>query len=99
MLGFRLKVQRPPDPNPVKEGVVMRFDHVYEIDPERMKVFKQQEIPAWDTIRIVSNRWEHLHWMHLHFADSVISGEELVKELEKENKARGKGRTARKKKK
>jgi uncharacterized damage-inducible protein DinB len=99
MLGFRLKGQRPPDPNPVKEGVVMRFDHVYEVDPERMKVFKQQDMPAWDTMRIVSNRLEHLNWMHSHFAESVISGEELEKELEKENKTRTKRRTARRKKK
>jgi len=71
----------------------MRFDHVYEIDPERMQVFKQQDMPAWDTMRIVSNRWEHLNWMHSHFAESVVSGEELEKELEKEGKVRGKRRT------
>jgi len=93
MFGFRLKGQRPPDPHSVKEGVVMRFDHVYEIDPERMQVFKQQDMPAWDTMRIVSNRWEHLNWMHSHFAESVVSGEELEKELEKEGKVRGKRRT------
>ena len=36
MFGFRLKAQRPPDPRRVTDGVVMRFDHVYEVDPDRM---------------------------------------------------------------
>jgi hypothetical protein len=44
----------------------------------------QQDIPAWDTHRIVDNRWEHLAWMHDHFADSVLSGEELLEEIEAE---------------
>ena len=38
---------------------------------------RQQDIPEWDFHRIVANRWEHLAWMHDHFADSVLSGEEL----------------------
>ncbi len=86
MFGFQLKGQRPPKPRRVKEGVVMRFDHVYEIDPERMSIIKQQEMPVWDTQRIIANRWEHLSWMHNHFADSVISGEELEKEIEESKK-------------
>ena len=103
MLGFTLKAQRPPKPKRVKEGVVIRIDHVYEIDPARMRIFKQQEIPVWDTMRIVKNRWEHLVWMHDHFADSVISGEELEKEsLLAEEKGRrpgpGKRQTAKGKK-
>ena len=57
----------------------MRFDHVYEVDPALMTEHTpQQEIPAWDTQRIVESRWEHLAWMHDHFADSVVSGEELI---------------------
>jgi hypothetical protein len=48
----------------------------------------QQDIPAWDTHRIVDSRWEHLAWMHDHFADSVLSGEELMGEIEAEE---GKG--------
>jgi hypothetical protein len=48
----------------------------------------QQDIPAWDTQRIVDSRWEHLAWMHDHFADSVLSGEELLEEIEAEE---GKG--------
>ena len=38
----------------------MRMDHVYEIDPAKMRVFPQQEMPVWDTQRIVKNRWEQL---------------------------------------
>ena len=44
----------------------------------------QQAFPAWDTLRIVDSRWEHLAWMHDHFADSVVSGEELLREIEGE---------------
>jgi len=88
MLGFLLVAQRPPKPKLVKEGVVMRMDHVYEVDPARMQVFKQQYMPVWDTQRIVKNRWEHLAWMHDHFADKMISGEGLEREIEKETKKR-----------
>jgi hypothetical protein len=73
----------------VKDDVVMRFDHVYEVDPTLMTEHTpQQDILAWDTMRIVDSRWEHLAWMHDHWADSVISGEELLEEIEGEE---GKG--------
>jgi hypothetical protein len=100
MLGFRLWAQRPPKPKPVKEGVIMRLDHVYEVDPTKMQTFKQQDMPVWDTLRIVKNRWEHLAWMHYHFADNLISGEELAKEIEKKEtkRARKSGISRRKKK-
>jgi hypothetical protein len=45
---------------------------------------RQQDIPNWDFERIVDSRWEHLAWMHNHFADSVLSGEELLEEIERE---------------
>ncbi len=100
MLGFLLRAQRPPKPKSIKEGVVMRMDHVYEVDPARMRVFKQQDMPVWDTLRIVKNRWEHLAWMHNHFADRVVSGEELERHMEKEKKKRSpKGRVPKRKKK
>ncbi len=100
MLGFLLRAQRPPKPKAVKEGVVMRMEHVYEVDPAKMQVFKQQDMPVWDTLRIVKNRWEHLAWMHNHFADSVVSGEELEREMEKERKkSPSKGRVPKRKKK
>jgi hypothetical protein len=78
MFGFRLAAQRPPDPRPVTDGVVQRMEHVYEIDPERMRVTAQQDMPVWDTERIVDSRWEHLEWMHRHWADAQISGENLL---------------------
>jgi hypothetical protein len=85
VLGFRLAAQKPPQARRINDAVVMRFDHVYEVDPELMTVHTpQQTIPAWDTRRIVDSRWEHLAWMHDHFADSVLSGEELLAELAQE---------------
>jgi hypothetical protein len=69
---WRLGDQRPPAPRPVSDGVVMRFDHIYEIDPALMQHFPQQDLAAWDSKRIVDSRWEHLDWMHDHFADAVI---------------------------
>ncbi len=82
MLGFRLAAQKPPEPRRITESVVERFDHVLEVDPALMSEHtQQQEMPAWDTKRIVDSRWEHLAWMHDHFADSVISGERLLEEL------------------
>jgi hypothetical protein len=51
--------------------------HVYEVDPALMQIYPQQDIPAWDTHRIVDSRWEHLDWMHQHFAERVVSATEL----------------------
>ena len=85
MLGFRLSAQKPPDAKRVTDVVVSRLEHVYEVDPALMtEHVHQQEIPNWDVERIVESRWEHLAWMHDHFADSVISGEELLAEIEAE---------------
>jgi hypothetical protein len=77
MLGFRLSAQRPPEARRVKHDVVMRFDHVYEVDPALMETFGQQDIPAWDTMRIVDSRWDHLDWMHRHWAAKVLGMADL----------------------
>ena len=69
---FRLGDQSPPPAQRITDTVVMRFEHVYEVDPELMVETGQQELPAWDTMRIVESRWEHLDWMHDHFADEVL---------------------------
>lgn len=88
MIGFRLAAQKPPEAKRVTDTVVMRFDHVYEVDPALMtEHVPQQDLPAWDTLRIVDSRWAHLSWMHSHFADSVVSGEELLEEIEAEEGA------------
>jgi hypothetical protein len=85
MLGFRLSAQRPPEPARVNGQVVTRFEHTFEVAPELMtEHVRQQEMPNWDFHRIVASRWEHLAWMHDHFADSVLSGEELLEEIETE---------------
>jgi hypothetical protein len=83
MLGFRLSDQKPPEAKRVTEVVVMRLDHVYEVDPALMtEHVRQQDLPNWEIERIVESRLEHLAWMQDHFADSVLSGEELLAEIE-----------------
>jgi hypothetical protein len=77
MFGFRLSAQKPPDPRRITDDVVMRFDHVYEVDPDKMAIFAQQDLPAWDTHRIIDSRWDHLTWMHQHFADKVLGMSDL----------------------
>jgi len=77
MIGFRLAAQRPPEAQRINDDVVMRFDHIYEVAPEKMGIVAQVDMPAWDTLRIVASRWDHLAWMHDHWADGVLSVEEL----------------------
>jgi hypothetical protein len=85
MLGFRLSAQKPPEAERVTDVAVSRFEHVYEVDPALMSEHvSQQDIPNWDFRRIVDSRWEHLAWMHDHFADSVLSGEELLADIDRE---------------
>jgi hypothetical protein len=85
MLGFRLSAERPPEAKRVTDVVVMRHDHIYEVDPKLMSErTHQQDIPNWDMLRIVDSRWEHLRWMHDHWADSLIHPSELLQELEEE---------------
>lgn len=78
MFGFKLSAQRPPEARRITDDVVMRFDHVYEVDPAKMTAhFPQQDIPAWDTHRIVQSRWDHLDWMHRHWAGKVLGMADL----------------------
>jgi hypothetical protein len=77
VIGFTLAAQRPPEAKRVNDDVVMRFDHVYEVAPEKMTIVSQMDMPAWDTLRIVASRWDHLAWMHDHWADEVLSVEDL----------------------
>ena len=74
---WRLGDQRPPEPQRINDEVIMRLEHQYEVEPGLMQITPQQNIPAWDTQRIVAARWDHLDWMHDHFADEVLlAGEE-----------------------
>ena len=85
MLGFRLSAQKPPEATRVTDTVVQRFEHVYEVDPALMtEHVRQQDFPNWDVHRIVASRGEYLAWMHAHFADTLLSGEELLEEIERE---------------
>ena len=74
---FRLGDQAPPPAQRVTDTVVMRFDHVYEVDPAKMEIVGQQDIPEWDRRRIVASRAAHLDWMHRHWAHKVIAASEL----------------------
>jgi hypothetical protein len=81
VIGFRLWAQQPPEPARFNDTVVKRFDHVYEVDPSLMQEHvRQHDFPVWETQRIVDGRWDHLDWMHAHWADAVLSGEELLEE-------------------
>lgn len=85
MAGFKLSDQVPPEARPIAPGVVSRFEHIYEVDPALMtEHVRQQEIPNWDFKRIVDSRWEHLYWIKDHFSDAVISGQELLDEIDAE---------------
>jgi hypothetical protein len=103
MRTFRQPEQRPPEGRPITDGVVMRLDDIYEVDPNLMGTnFEQQSMPVWDTERIVDSRWEHLNWMHFHFADEVLTaGEEselhdvpCAEEPEMESRKRGDSNTS-----
>ncbi|HTF40127.1 MAG TPA: hypothetical protein VK754_05980 [Propionibacteriaceae bacterium] len=71
-----------PEATRVSDGVVVRLKH-YEVDPELMgQQFAQQDMPAWDTLRIVEDRNDHLNWMHEHFADeTLVAGQESELDL------------------
>lgn len=73
---YRQAEQLPPAARKITDQVVMRFEHVYEVDPTRMQRFTQQNMPAWDTGRIVDARWDHLKDVHRQFADGrVLAGQ------------------------
>jgi hypothetical protein len=67
-----------PEATRISDGVIMRIRDVYEVDPDLMGThFKQQNMPLWDTERIVGSRNDHLDWMHTHFAyETLVAGEE-----------------------
>jgi hypothetical protein len=66
-----------PEATRVSDGVVVRMKR-YEVDPELMgQQFAQQDMPAWDTLRIVADRNDHLNRMHEHFAnETLVAGQE-----------------------
>ena len=82
MTPFRPGEQRvPPPPRRMSDVAIMRFEHIFEVDPRLMEQHvRQQEFPNWDTQRIAASRHDHLEWMHRHWATVVVSGEELLDE-------------------
>jgi hypothetical protein len=71
----------PPPPRRMSDVAIMRFEHIFEVDPRLMEEHvRQQEFPNWDTQRIAASRHDHLDWMHRHWAHAVVSGEELLDE-------------------
>ncbi len=77
----RPEQETPPPPQRMSDVAIMRFEHIFEVDPELMtEHVRQQHFPNWDTRRIAGSRHDHLDWMHRHWATVVVSGEELLDE-------------------
>ena len=73
--------QDPPPARRMSDVAIMRFEHIFEVDPRLMEQHvRQQQFPNWDTQRIAASRLDHLEWMHRHWATVVVSGEELLDE-------------------
>jgi hypothetical protein len=81
---FRLGDQTPPEARRINDTVIERLEHQFEVDPALMQVTPQQNMPAWDTQRIVAARWDHLDWMHAHFADEVLLAGERSETMEED---------------
>jgi hypothetical protein len=75
----------PPAPRRASEVAQTTFEHVYEVDPRLMQEHVLQQVfPNWDTLRIMRSRHDHLSWMHRHFAEKVVTGSEILAEVERE---------------
>jgi hypothetical protein len=83
---FRVAEQfTPPPAERVSDVAQTTFAHVYEVDPRLMQRHVLQQIfPNWDTLRIMNSRQDHLQWMHRHFAHTVVTGSDLLAEVEAE---------------
>ena len=72
-----------PEPHRVSDVALTTFEHVFEVDPRLMERWVlQQTFPNWDTLRIMNARHDHLDWMHKHFAEKVLSGSQLLAEVD-----------------
>ena len=90
-IGFRYDEQvTPPGPERVSDVALTTHPHLFEVDPRLMERWVlQQEFPNWDSLRIMSSRSDHLDWMHRHFAARVVTGSELLAEVDAEDDAEG----------
>lgn len=86
-IGYRYAEQHdPPAPERASDVALTTFEHVFEVDPRLMERWVlQQQFPNWDSLRIMNSRHDHLDWMHRHFADRVVTGSELLAEVEREH--------------
>jgi hypothetical protein len=76
----------PPAAFAVGDVAQATFEDVFEVDPRLMqRHVLQQTFPNWDTLRIMNSRHDHLDWMHAHFARTVVTGSELLAEVEAES--------------
>jgi hypothetical protein len=79
-----------PVPARASDVAQTTFEHVYEVDPRLMQEHVLQQVfPNWDTLRIMRSRHDHLAWMHRHFAEKVVTGSELLAEVESETVSPG----------
>jgi hypothetical protein len=85
-VGYRYAEQHtPPEPERVSDVALTTHEHVFEVDPRLMERWVlQQAFPNWDSLRIMNSRHDHLDWMHRHFASTVITGSELLADIEAE---------------
>jgi len=85
----------PPEATQVTDVAITRFEHVFEVEPDLMVAHvDQQTFPNWDTLRIVHSRAAHLDWMHRHWAGKVLSGAEILAELDGETLPSGEAAAA-----
>lgn len=86
-IGFRYDEQyTPPEGRPVSDVARTTHPHLFEVDPRLMERWVlQQTFPNWDSLRIMASRHEHLEWMHQHFASMILTGSELLAEVEAED--------------
>ena len=82
---FRLGDQTPPEARRINDTVIERLEHQFEVDPALMQVTPKQPMPVWDSRRIFNARWDHLDWMHAHFADEVLLAGELSETMPEEH--------------
>lgn len=88
-MAFRYEEQmQPPEPRRVTDVAITTHEHLYEVDPRLMERWVlQQSFPNWDSLRIMNARGDHLAWMHAHFARTVVTGSELLAEVDEEDAA------------
>ncbi|MCH6231110.1 hypothetical protein MK786_10210 [Microbacterium sp. CFH 31415] len=81
---FRYDEQmQPPEPQRVTDVAITTHEHVFEVDPRLMERWVlQQQFPNWDSLRIMNARGDHLAWMHRHFASTVVTGSDLLAEID-----------------